>query len=172
MAIAALLQRSVFRDARRLAERGKRVKLPKDRNDRPALACLANHGRRDACRILGDPKALRLKHALVLGDRLKFIVERLRRIEDTVGQFDKTIAVAVDMIPDRIGVLHHSLHDSLGRVRASHRVPTGTQSRARPCQPSIRVHRDGRHLSPTRSGDGTYSPAAGQAGTGFRPQWA
>ena len=106
MAITTVGYRSVFSNTRFLAQAGKGIKFTQDGDDGAFVSGFADDRCRHAADILRDPETLSLKRGDMLLYRLKFLVERFRRIKDPVCQFNEGLFLGVHKVPDGFFILN------------------------------------------------------------------
>ena len=92
----------MFSNTRFLAQAGKGIKFTQNGDDGAFVTGFADDRCRHATDILRDPEAFGLKRGHMLFYRLKFFVERFRRIKDPVCEFDEGLFFGVNKVPDRI----------------------------------------------------------------------
>ena len=106
MAMAAGLDRAMFRGVRFLAEAGQRVVFAEEGDHRTAFAPFAHHGGGNAGDLLGDTKALVAEFGQMLGGGAHLGVADFGHAPDPVGKRGKARLDRVDAAPDVTAVIH------------------------------------------------------------------
>lgn len=107
--------------ARLLAEAGKRVIFPENRDHRPACARLADNSGGDTGHALRDPEPFGPQHGCVFGTGPDLSIGDFRHVEHAIGQSDEGLTLGVHMGPDRI--LVRLGHSQILQIRAMSDMP-------------------------------------------------
>ncbi|CAM5375194.1 hypothetical protein FALB51S_01804 [Frigidibacter albus] len=105
-AMPGIPQRARLCHPRLLPQRGKRVILAQDGDQRAALPPFAHQRSRNPGEVAGDARARRLQRLQMRLGRGIFVIGHLGRVEDPVGQRHELGPVRLDQIPDPVAVLH------------------------------------------------------------------